>query len=781
MSDEQATGAFPRAAESEPDDQRVIDATKRYMQLLDAGGAPPVETYLAEHADIAASLRPALQGLAMVHRAGEPTGPSAVSTDSDFTAKPVGDFQIIGELGRGGMGVVYEAIQMSLGRRVALKVLPFASGLDEVRLQRFRNEAFAAAALHHTNIVPVYAVGSDRGVHYYAMQLIEGQTLADLIDKCISERTDRIPSAVVRTVDPVSSVDPASKLDPAPAVRHPTLDNTANVETTIRSSADSDRLRYFQSMVRMALQAAWAIDHAHRYGVVHRDIKPGNLLLDSAGKIWVTDFGLAQIQANDSPLTRSGDPMGTLRYMSPEQAAGNRTALDHRTDIYSLGVTLYELLTLRPAIQGDNYREMLNQVVEEEPPSPRSVDPLVPIELDTIIRKAIAKAPTDRYSTAGELAEDLQSWLDDRPIKAKPATLWERLAKWRRRNTGLVAVASGILLLSTLALSVTTLIIWREQRATESALTREREQRLLAEQSFRQARSAVDTFSQLSESELAYHPDLQDLRRSFLETSLEFYRDFLDQRADDPDLASELAVTSDRVAKLVDELRVLDNVSQLLQLSDPAVRQELSIEDASADQITDAIDDFQSRRRAMANQYVGGLGDENGEMTSLLRAFDALITEQLNPTQLTRLRQIARQRRLPFTFKTSETVAALGLTREQRDAISRIIEATRPNRGGPDDRRGPDDGRQPRRPRGPDGPPRPGRFGFGLDGPPPERFDRGGPPGRWLGPGPPPRNAFDDRLREATLHTVGEILKILTPEQRQKWNELVGEPFEPRP
>ena len=759
------------------DDDRVVDAVKRYMEMLDQGNPPSLETYVAEHSEIAGELRPALEGLAMVHRVGEPKPSSMIAPDAEFTAKPIGDFQIVGELGRGGMGVVYEAIQLSLGRHVALKVLPFASGLDEVRLQRFRNEAHAAAALHHTNIVPVYAVGCDRGVHFYAMQMIDGQTLADLVEQCATER----------------SAANAAK-DPPPGEPG----NTLLVETTLRSHTQADRLRFYRSMVRMTVQAAWAIDYAHGYGVVHRDIKPANLLLDSASKIWVTDFGLAQVQAADSPLTRSGDPMGTLRYMSPEQASGNRTGLDHRTDIYSLGVTLYELLTLQPAISGEGYREMLNRVAEHEPPSPKSVDPALPIELDTIVRKAIAKSPSDRYTTARAFAEDLQSWLDDKPIKAKPPTPWERLAKWRRRNSGLVAVASGLLLLATLALSATTVMIWREQRATRNALARETEQRLLAERNFQQARSAVDTFSNLSESELAYRPDLQDLRRSFLETSLEFYRDFLEARSDDPQLTSELAATSDRVENLVDELRVLDDVAPLLQLDEPAIQSELAITPESASRIEKVVSALQVQLQTLANQFVGGLSSENEEMTSLLRTFDSLIMEELSEAQLKRLRQIGRQRRLPFTFKTSEVVAALGLTRDQRLDINRIIVETRPNRGdGP-----PRDGEPPRRPpngwrddhRGPP-PDRDPRhlFGFGPGSPPPRTPGPRGPghPGGPDGGPPPTRGDFDGPRQArppremyrsaATQNTVRHILEILTPSQRAKWDELVGEPFDPRP
>ncbi|CAD77107.1 MAG TPA: serine/threonine protein kinase [Rhodopirellula baltica] len=768
----------------ETNDNGVVAAVKDYMRLLENGKAPSIEDFLAGYASIEEELRPALEGLAMLHGAGSPSEPSttAVGPDAEFTAKPIGDFQIVGELGRGGMGVVYEAVQLSLGRKVALKVLPFASGLDEVRLQRFRNEAHAAAALHHTNIVPVYAVGSDRGVHYYAMQLIDGRTLADVIDEMRQEAKNGKSNDTRPMRDSISAAPTRSN-------------NTTSMGTSM------GRRRHYESAVRMAHEAAIAIEHAHQYGVIHRDIKPGNLLIDGAGKVWVTDFGLAHIESDTNNLTRTGDPMGTLRYASPEQASGNRMILDHRTDVYSFGVTLYELLTLRPAIEGEGFRELLNAVIEVEPPSPMSIAPDLPTELDTIVRKAIAKQPSERYATMKALADDLQCWLDDKPIQAKPPTALERLAKWRRRNSGLVAAAFGMLLIASVALLVTALLVWREQRQTQLALDRETQQRELAEESFQQARAAVDAFSELSESELAYRAGLQDVRRTFLETSLSFYRDFLELRADDPALKSELAKTSARVEAMVEELQLLENIGPLLQLLEESVQKELQIDREKADAITDAVKMLQSERHSLANENPGNLSIENADMTALLESFDSFLKQKLSPQQVERLQQIARQRRLPFTFKSAEVVAALEMTREQRVRIDQIIEETRPSRrGGFEGDRGPRDRDNGRRGPGPDG------FEFGMrgrfdggrfddgrspdgngsrGGRPPE-FGRppemngppefGGPPGR-KGPsgfnGPP----HDMWNSDGTRYTVEKILEILTPEQRQKWNELIGEPF----
>src|SRR5262249_6071443 len=222
---------------------------------------------------------------------------------------PLGDFRLVREIGRGGMGVVYEAVQLSLGRRVALKVLPFAAALDARQLRRFKNEAQAAAHLHHPHIVPVYAVGSERGVHYYAMQFIDGQTLSAQIQELRQRQIDKVARWQ------------GDKVTEGPG--------------TLPSCHLVTLSEFFRTAARLGLQAAEALEHAHGVGVVHRDVKPANLLIDGPGNVWVTDFGLARLQSEPG-LTMTGDLLGTLRYMSPEQALARPGGVDHRTDVYSL-------------------------------------------------------------------------------------------------------------------------------------------------------------------------------------------------------------------------------------------------------------------------------------------------------------------------------------------------------------------------------------------------------------------------------------------------------------
>jgi serine/threonine protein kinase len=204
-----------------------------------------------------------------------------------------------------------------------------------------------------------------------------------------------------------------------------------------KSSSSTRTRNYCRNIARLGLQGAETLDHAHTRGILHRDIKPANLLLDAEGRVWVTDFGLAQIQGNHG-LTLSGDILGTLRYMSPEQALAKRVVIDGRTDVYSLGATLYELLTLQPAFDGKNRAEILRKIGEDDPTPLRKLNASVPHDLETIIHKGMAKEPSERYATAKDLADDLRDFLEDRPIRARRPSLLDRAAKWMRRHSASV-------------------------------------------------------------------------------------------------------------------------------------------------------------------------------------------------------------------------------------------------------------------------------------------------------------------------------------------------------
>jgi tetratricopeptide (TPR) repeat protein len=449
--------------------QGLENLLEEFAARLEAGEAVDVAAFAAAHPEHAEQLRrvlPTMLVLADLGRSASAGGaaPPAAGAGPEPAPGVLGDFRIIREVGRGGMGVVYEAEQLSLGRRVALKVLPFAGVLDSRQLQRFVNEARAAACLHHPNIVPVHGVGSERGVHFYAMQLIEGRTLAHVIRELGRAEGPNAAGAEEERTVPYA---PGAPL-PSPCA------------TTMATHADTTKLTarardHFREVARLGAQAAEALEHAHQTGVLHRDVKPANLLLDDRGNLWVTDFGLAHIQHGDGNLTLTGDLVGTLRYMSPEQALAKRVAVDHRTDVYSLGATLYELLTLRPAFGGTDRQELLRQVAFEEPIAPRKLTRGIPAELETIVLKAMEKSPADRYATAQELADDLRNFLEDRPIHARRPGLHQRLRKWARRHQAAVSAAAVCLLVSLAAVAGSAGWVLGERKARQ----REAEARVL--------------------------------------------------------------------------------------------------------------------------------------------------------------------------------------------------------------------------------------------------------------------------------------------------------------
>jgi serine/threonine protein kinase/WD40 repeat protein len=431
----------PAPDHSGDDDPRLAEAVEWYRTALKEGRRVDRRELFARYPDLTEALAECLDALEFLQGAAQDLSAADPDRPRPFAGAGVpealGDFRLLREIGRGGMGIVYEAEQISLRRRVALKVLPMVAVGDARQLQRFHNEAQAAACLRHPNIVPVHAVGTDRGMPYYAMQFVEGQTLASTIQtlRCQTGADGRARAADVTTAPagpaPIAAACDADKVLAAA--------ETSAGSVTARVGAPAPRTAAsFRTAARLGVQAARALDHAHEMGVVHRDVKPANLLLDGAGNVWVTDFGLAHFQGNPG-LTMTGDLVGTLRYMSPEQALGRRGYVDHRTDVYSLGVTLYELVTLEPPFSGNDRQEVLRRVLEDEPPLARRVNPSVPAELETIIAKAMAKNPAERYATARELADDLQRFLDDQPIRARRPGLLLRARKWARRHRPLVA------------------------------------------------------------------------------------------------------------------------------------------------------------------------------------------------------------------------------------------------------------------------------------------------------------------------------------------------------
>jgi hypothetical protein len=607
-------------------EERLNEVLLAYMDEFEAGRTPARQQLLKQHPDLRPDLEAFFAGHDEIERLVAPLREPS-RTESELGQ--LGDYRLLRELGRGGMGIVYEAEQISLQRRVALKILPFAAALDPRRLQRFKNEALAAAHLRHENIVPVYAVGCEHGIHYFAMQLIQGRSLATLIE--------------------------------------------------LRRGSSRDRAD-FDWAARLCRQAALALEHAHQTGIVHRDVKPANLLLDQREQIWVTDFGVAQ-GTGDAGLTMTGEFLGTLRYVSPEQARARRGIVDHRSDIYSLGATLYELLTLRPLFDGRDQHELLRQIADDEPVPPGAVISSVPTELETIVLKALRKDPGERYATAQELADDLERFLDHRPVLARRPTLLERLRKWVWRHPSFVAAGMGVLLVVSAGSLVSAALISREQRRTqaeqqraEEAYRRERQRAEEAEERFRLARRSVNELIRVSEEELANRPGMEWVRKRLLMSALAYYQEFVEQRRDDPDTQAELLDTTHRVEKILADLAVLRSASQFYLLCQPSVLDDLRLSKEQRVKMKPLM-------MRIGKQWMDSFADaarlsstERGRRALVQAcANEAEVRAILTPAQQARLPQIGSQAQGPGAFREPDVVAALQLTIEQREQI-RVIE-----------------------------------------------------------------------------------------------------------
>jgi WD40 repeat protein/serine/threonine protein kinase len=512
-----------------------LDAlAESFVARFRRGERPSLTEYISRNPELADRIRKLFPALVVLEELGSVADPDAQRSSglvarADPVPRELGEYLILREVGRGGMGIVYEAVQQSLGRHVALKVLPLHAFLKPAHIERFRREARAAAQLHHTNIVPVFGVGEERGIHYYAMQFIHGQGLDEVLHEVkrlrnrASTTRDASRSSLAeglltgnfsresgewRVVSAEKekgsdSAAPPSELSHSPLTTHHSRLSSSHSDLTAQPD-----FQYFRSVAQLGVQIADALGYAHREGILHRDIKPSNLLLDSMGRVWITDFGLAKGEASDE-ITQPGDIVGTLRYMAPERLEGRA---DPTSDVYGLGVTLYEMLTLTPAFEDSSRALLIERITREEPPPPRRRDPHIPRDLETIVLKAMAKAPADRYASAAQFAEDLHSFLADRPIRARRISPLEQGWRWCRRNpalaatTGLAATALALVAVLGLVLAIyqhhATEQLRVEQQQTVEALTEARTHRDLADQAASRLRQEqVQTQAALKEAE----------------------------------------------------------------------------------------------------------------------------------------------------------------------------------------------------------------------------------------------------------------------------------------
>jgi WD40 repeat protein/serine/threonine protein kinase/tetratricopeptide (TPR) repeat protein len=481
----------------------VLELAEEFLDRYRRGERPALKEYLDRHPDLAAEIREVFPAMAMM----ENIALADESLEAEAHRQPpvglvgrleqLGDYRIIREVGHGGMGIVYEAEQVSLGRHVALKVLPRKLLLDAKQKRRFEREAKAAAKLHHTNIVPVFGVGEHDGMPYYVMQFIQGLALDDVLDelrrmqgaKSASDgsppardrravtRTDLSAAQMARSLltgqyKPGAENDPGLTADSPPAAGQDTptgadasdaakkgkLSESFSPSSSsvilpgpsgVRSGSHGRKPTYWQSVAQIGVQVAEALEHAHGQGILHRDIKPSNLLLDMRGTVWVTDFGLAKAEDQQN-LTHTGDVLGTLRYMPPEAFEGQT---GRRGDIYSLGLTLYEMLALRPAFEEKDRHRLVKLVTTQAPQRLDRLNRSAPRDLVTIIHKAIDRDPAHRYASAADLSADLQRFIDDEPVQARRVSVRERCWRWCRRNPAL-ASAAGLAAVALVAVTI---------------------------------------------------------------------------------------------------------------------------------------------------------------------------------------------------------------------------------------------------------------------------------------------------------------------------------------
>ncbi len=403
-------------------EERVDQVIADYLKSVEAGQAPDQQALLARHPELADELRSFFADHARFQLAAiplavaadlagnAPTLASGVAQPAapELTIRYFGDYELLAEIARGGMGVVYKARQVSLSRSVALKMILAGELASESAVQRFHAEAEAAANLDHPNVVPIYEIGEHEGQHYFSMKLIEGGSLRDHLARLRGDR---------------------------------------------------------RAAARLLAEVARAVHYAHQHGVLHRDLKPANILMDAAGHPHVTDFGLAQRVEGGGELTQSGSILGTPNYMSPEQASAQKQ-LTTATDVYSLGAILYELLTGQPPFKGASTMDTLLAVVSRDPERPSSINRAVDRDLETAALKCLEKDPARRYDSAAALADDLERWLRGEPILARPAGKLERIVKWGRRHPAVAALATALMVVAAVAFG---LVTWKWQEATRES------------------------------------------------------------------------------------------------------------------------------------------------------------------------------------------------------------------------------------------------------------------------------------------------------------------------
>jgi serine/threonine protein kinase len=523
----------------DPFERLVIDGIAR----VEVGGQRALETICQEHPEFASRLRRRIGHLIQMGllEPGSDAG-SARPVAPPQLPERLGDFALLRPIGHGGMGVVYLAFEEKLGREVALKLIRPDQLYFPGARERFRREVEAIARLAHPGIVTIHTVGEETGIPYFAMERIRGASLGDVVQRLEGRSPSRLRGRDIRAAVVAAAGSDTGPSDPDDDDRGP-------------RSEDLYSGTYEQVCLRIGRQVAEALEHAHRHAILHRDVKPNNVMLTPEGRVLLLDFGLATTAGVDG-LTRPGTQLGSLFYMSPEQARGQLAEITPRSDVYSLGVTLYEALTLGPPYVGDSAPDVMRRIQEGNPQPPRARNAALSWEAETVILKAMDPDPARRYASAAAFARDLGNVLAHEAIEARRAGPILRLRRFVRRRPAL-AVA---LLLSFLAFTVGPAVLLHQER---NARRRIEEKNELAERNFEKALAAVDAMlTEVAEVDLRHVPQMEGVRRKLIEQALGFYAGFLEERSDDPALRRQAARVHQSSGELEELLGDFDAAEQ---------------------------------------------------------------------------------------------------------------------------------------------------------------------------------------------------------------------------
>lgn len=591
-------------------DQETLDAiAEEFALAIREGKNPSIDDYAQRHGDPSGELKTLLASVAMIEGLKSSSGPRSQNTMSSL--QQLDDYQIVRETGRGGMGVVFEAIHQSLGRRVAIKVLSY-SLLDQPKhLARFRREARAAARLQHPNIVSVFGVGQSDDQHYFVMDYIRGVSLRQWLQSQMDGKTLELPTDSISlshsdsadtNIDLQSDATTTDSIDSqqtTPNQREITY--AAKIGQSIPT--DSNSPSYFRWVAKIGATITDALDYAHGQGVLHRDIKPANLLLDQKGTIWIADFGLAKLTEQDATMTT--DVVGTPQYMAPESF---ESQYDAASETYCVGLTLYELITQRPAIEGKGTSDTIRKAIEGVTVSPRKLNPNIPRDLETIILKSTSVDPANRYAQAADFRDDLQRFLDDRPISARRTGPVERLYRWVRREPMIASLTTGIFASLVALAAVATAAYWKTNsaltdtqvayQAAESSSELAIQQRELAQSNLQTAINAFDDISQkivqrgsepdaelLGDITESVSPNVTDDDAAILQSLLVFFDELAENNGDNDQLKRQAAAARKRAGDIYIRLGQLSKADESFQAS-IAIYQGISNSDSSHELIT---------------------------------------------------------------------------------------------------------------------------------------------------------------------------------------------------